>query len=113
MKLTPYEIARICHEANRAYCIAVGDNLQPPFDNAPEWQKDSAIKGVEAHLSNSLSPRESHELWLSHKESEGWVYGPVKDVDNKQHPCMVSYDELPEEQQLKDKLFSAIVGVFK
>jgi hypothetical protein len=36
------QVARVCHEANRAYCQTLGDNSQPAWDDAPEWQKDSA-----------------------------------------------------------------------
>lgn len=102
-------IARVCHEANRAYCFAIGDDSQPPWDAAPEWQKNSAIAGVEFHRSNPNSqPCDSHNCWLSQKEREGWTYGPVKDVEKKKHPCMVPYDQLPKEQQVKDALFIAV-----
>lgn len=49
-------IAKICHEANRAYCQALGDNSQVPWGEAPDWQKQSAVKGVEFHLSNPEAP---------------------------------------------------------
>jgi hypothetical protein len=103
-------IARVCHEANRAYCLTVGDTSQPSWDEAPDWQKNSAIAGVEAHLANpEMTPEMSHESWMACKEREGWVYGPVKDAEKKQHPCMVPYDQLPESQRVKDHLFGTIV----
>lgn len=108
-----WNIARICHEANRAYCFSIGDTSQLPWPDAPEWQKDSAFKGVEFHLSGERTPEESHESWLAEKKAQGWKYGPMKNVDAKEHPCFLPYSELPEAQQVKDKLFSAIVGVFK
>src|SRR5437879_1359495 len=40
------QVAKICHEANRAYCETIGDNSQPTWEKAPQWQKDSAINGV-------------------------------------------------------------------
>jgi hypothetical protein len=40
------DIARVCHEVNRAYCTSLGDESQLPWDSAPQWQKDSAINGV-------------------------------------------------------------------
>ena len=39
------DIARICHEANRAYCKAFGDDSHLPWDSAPQWQRESAIMG--------------------------------------------------------------------
>ncbi len=38
--------AQIAHETNRAYCQSIGDQSQPPWESAPDWQRDSAIKGV-------------------------------------------------------------------
>lgn len=43
-------IAKRAHEVNRAYCASIGDHSQPAWEDAPQWQKDSAIAGVRAHL---------------------------------------------------------------
>jgi hypothetical protein len=108
------DIALICHEANRAYCHAVGDDSQKPWIEAPEWQKLSAIKGVEHRLANPESlPEDSHKSWIMEKEESGWKYGEVKDENLKTHPCMVPYAKLPLEQRLKDALFIAIVDALK
>ena len=40
-------IARIAHEVNRVYCLTIGDKSQPRWEDAPQWQKESAINGVE------------------------------------------------------------------
>lgn len=107
-------ITRVCHEANRAYCASIGDLSQPAWDEAPEWQRSSAMNGVRGHLDGTItSPRESHEAWLAEKAATGWTYGPVKDAEKKEHPCFVPYDELPVVQQRKDALFAAVVGALK
>lgn len=103
-------IAASCHMANRAYCIALGDDSQPVWEDAPEWQKSSARNGVEAILKNpDTTPEQSHENWFKQKEAEGWKYGPVKDTEKKEHPCFVAYGELPEAQRKKDHIFGANV----
>lgn len=107
------EIAKICHEMNRAYCLSIGDASQPTWEEAPHWQRDSAIKGVQFHLSGETTPAQSHESWLKEKLNTGWKYGPVKDPEKKEHPCMVPYDQLPREQRTKDYLFKAVVDSFK
>jgi hypothetical protein len=99
-------IAAACHMANRAYCIALGDNSQPTWEDAPAWQRTSACNGVLAILENpSLTPEQSHEGWLKQKTEEGWKYGSVKDPEKKEHPCFLPYAELPEEQKRKDYIF--------
>lgn len=103
-------IARGCHEVNRAYCLALGDASQPPWEEAPQWQKDSAVTGVELHVGNpDAGPQASHESWMREKLNGGWVYGPTKNPDIKEHPCLVPFDQLPREQQAKDFIFRAVV----
>jgi len=100
--------ARAAHEVNRVYCIAQGDMSQPTWDDAPLWQRESAIKGVEGAL-RGASPKESHEGWLEEKRRTGWTYGPVKNPEKKEHPCMVAYEDLPSAQQQKDALYLSTV----
>ena len=110
MSLSIEEIAKVCHEANRGYCKALGDDSQLPWDEAPQWAKTSAINGVRFHLDNpNAGPSGSHENWLKEKEKEGWKYGEIKDPEKKEHPCYVPYDQLPKEQQAKDYIFTSIV----
>lgn len=67
------EVAKICHEANRAYCASLGDFSQTSWDEAPDWQRTSAVKGVEFHLNNpQASASASHESWLKEKQQDGW-----------------------------------------
>lgn len=100
--------ARAAHEANRAWCISHGDESQPGWDDAPDWHRTSYHKGVEGVIAgNGL--RDSHKSWLAEKEATGWTYGAVKDVDAKQHPCMVPYDKLPPLQHKKDEIFVRVV----
>jgi hypothetical protein len=107
-------IAKACHEVNRAYCAALGDLSQLPWDQAPQWQKDSAIVGVNLHCENpDAGPQASHESWLKQKEAEGWVYGEKKDPELKTHPCMVPFEDLPPDQQAKDFIFRAVVHALK
>ena len=108
------QIACVCHEVNRAYCQALGDNSQPSWVDAPEWQRSSAINGVQFHLANpDAGPDHSHIEWLKEKEATGWKFGPVKDPEKKEHPCFVPYDQLPVEQKAKDYIFRAVVHALK
>lgn len=111
---TVEDIARVCHEANRAYCESLGDSSQVPWYSALGWQKTSAINGVTFHLNNpGSSPEDSHSEWLKEKEANGWKYGPVKDSEKKEHPCFLPYAELSPIQQNKDRIFIAIVNALR
>jgi len=100
--------ARAAHEVNRAYCLAMGDDSQPSWDDAPGWQRSSVRNGVAGALAGA-TPEQSHESWLAEKVAGGWAYGPTKNPAAKEHPCMVPYDALPPAQRAKDALFLAIV----
>jgi hypothetical protein len=103
-------IARVCHTVNMEYCRAFGDYSQPTWENAPEWQKQSARTGVQLHLNNpEASPASSHESWMDEKLRDGWKYGETKDPVNKTHPCIVPFEDLPPEQRAKDFIFRGIV----
>ena len=103
------DIARVTHEVNRAYCEALGDNSQPRWEDAPDWQRDSARHGVSFHLLGQAGPEASHEVWMAQKIADGWKYGPVKNPELKEHPCLVPFLDLPREQQAKDFIFRGVV----
>jgi hypothetical protein len=103
------DVARVCHEANRAWQQVTGDPVvSPPWDDVPQWQRDSAVAGVREAL-DGASPAQLHALWCEEKWNTGWTFGPEKDPERRTHPCLVPYDQLPADQLVKDHLFSAIV----
>lgn len=112
--MTKQDIAKTAHEINKAYCESIGDFSQPTWEDAPEWQKSSAINGVQFHIDNpEATPSASHESWLKQKREEGWKYGEVKNADKKEHPCFVPYEQLPMEQRSKDYLFRQTIHSLK
>ena len=104
-------IAKTAHNVNRAYCESIGDHSQKQWEEAEEWQRQSAVNGVRFAIENpDAPPSAQHEAWLQDKVKDGWIYGEVKDADKKEHPCLVPYEELPLEQRTKDYLFKAVVN---
>jgi hypothetical protein len=108
------DIAQVAHELNKAYCESIGDHSQPTWDDAPEWQRSSAINGVQFHLDNpAASPSASHDSWLKQKQEEGRKYGEVKNPEKREHPCFVPYEQLPVAQKAKDFIFRQTVHSLK
>lgn len=108
------DIAKVCHQANKAFCESEMDYTQKDWSEAQEWQKDSAIYGVIFRLNNpDAEPSAQHDSWQNQKIKDGWVWGEEKDETRKTHPCLVPYDQLPEFQRKKDKLFQSIVDALK
>lgn len=50
--------------------------------------------------------RNVHEVWARNRIAEGWTYGPVRDDVKKQTPCLVAYEDLPEEEKAYDRATS-------
>ena len=106
-------IAEICHNACRTLCKSKADHSLDAWSEASDGIKESSRDGVRAIVIGEVkSPEDSHNNWTRFKGSQGWKYGKEKDAEAKTHPDMISYDELPEYEKLKDKLFFNIVMSF-
>lgn len=44
-----------------------------------------------------------HEVWAKRRMEEGWTYGRMRDDRMKTHPCLVPYDQLPEQEKEYDR----------
>lgn len=103
------KIAEMCHSANRHWCYMNGDDSQVGWKDAPDWVKESAIKGIQFLLANPhASPEDQHEAWCRDKYEAGWKYAATKNPDQKEHPCLVAYGELPLDQQVKDSIYQGV-----
>ena len=52
-----------------------------------------------------------HEVWAETRIKQGWMYGPERNDKQKKHPCLIPYEELPEEEKEYDRGTS--VGTLK
>jgi hypothetical protein len=103
------QVARVCHEANKALQYIHGDPCpSQPWNCEPYELRKSVIEGVR-NVRRGCTARQNHEAWCEFKREHGWTWGPEKDPERRTHPCLVPYDELPQEQRDKDQLFLLIV----
>ncbi|EEL48092.1 MULTISPECIES: RyR domain-containing protein [Bacillus cereus group] len=51
-----------------------------------------------------LLAKNTHDVWAAQRMKEGWTYGPKRDDSKKEHPCLVEYEELPEQEKEYDRL---------
>ena len=52
-----------------------------------------------------------HEVWAETRLSQGWTYGEQRNDELKTHPCLVPYEELPEDEKGYDRNTS--IGTLK
>ena len=44
-----------------------------------------------------------HEVWAESRIKQGWRYGAQRNDELKTHPCLVPYEDLPEEEKEYDR----------
>ena len=58
---------------------------------------------VELNLLVEQMAKNVHEVWAQNRIGQGWTWGEERNDMLKHHPCLVAYDELPEEEKLYDR----------
>jgi hypothetical protein len=66
--------------------------------------KDS-IKPIAPNVAEILEPLASnvHNQWMKGRLEASWKYGPKRDDEKKEHPSIVPYEELSEEEKEYDR----------
>ena len=97
-----HELSEEIKEANRAQARSIEDKLK--MIGLSFGKKNITFPVIEElDESTVLSLAEiEHVRWMDDKIAHGWVYAPVRDDENKHHPCLVPYEDLPVEEQNKD-----------
>ena len=74
--------------------------------------KPKPIDTTKVEIPEQLNPlleemaKNVHELWAQERIKQGWSYGERRDDKLKLHPCLVPYEELPEEEKNFDRITS-------
>ena len=50
-----------------------------------------------------LLARNTHDNWDQKRLEEGWKYGPERNEQKREHPCLVPYEKLPESEKNYDR----------
>ena len=78
--------------------------IENKLDYIPEPMDLSLVDLPESLIQLSERIAENvHEVWAKARIDEGWTYGEKRDDIHKKHPCLVPYDELPEEEKEYDR----------
>jgi hypothetical protein len=110
------EITKIIYEAIRLEAEWSGRSIVPePWKKRDKAFRDQMIKVVEKYLKIGKlpTPEEAHNSWVKAYKKMGWKYGKKRDSVLKTHPNMVSFHDLPLDEQQKDAIFLAFVYVAK
>ena len=66
---------------------------------------DTVNVELPAYLSEltELLAKNAHDVWARQRIAEGWRYGPTRNDERKEHPCLVTYEELPDNEKEYDR----------
>lgn len=73
-----------------------------PYIPHPIDTSDVELPDELKQLVEQLS-RNVHDNWAVGRINDGWTYGPDRNDELKQHPCLVDYDSLPENEKDYDR----------
>jgi len=112
-KLNSTQIAEMLNSVTSQ--IPRPDGSKPlAWDDLTDNQRFHAAKAVEEiYSSPKRSAEELHTLWMAPLVESGWEYGDTYDHDNKKHPCMVPFGDLPESEICKDKIWEHLTEAFR
>lgn len=68
-----------------------------PIDTSDVVLSDELLALTEKLAENT------HDVWAKGRIEQGWKYGKTRDDDNKLHPCLIPYSELPESEKEYDR----------
>jgi hypothetical protein len=71
-----------------------------PIDTSDVELSEELLQLVELLAENT------HDNWSAGRIAEGWTYGTVRNDELKQSPCLVPYNELPENEKEYDRVTS-------
>lgn len=96
-------------EIDNLHCIAwwkdlinEGENIYTPnpIDTSEVELSDDMLELVERLAENA------HENWAEQRMKDGWKYGEHRSDEKKQHPCLVPYCLLSDEEKEYDRILS-------
>lgn len=82
--------------------IRICKSKEKPYTPQPVDTSDIQLPAELESLVEDMS-RNVHDVWAATRISQGWSYGEQRNDELKKHPCIVPYDELPEDEKEYDR----------
>lgn len=112
--MNQYKIAEILHNAVSAI-PRIDGSVMVPWDALNGILKDKAADTVALLMEKSImfahgmSDEYLHDIWHANMIEMGWAYGPTYSLEHKLHPSMVPFNELPDDEKIKDAIWAGII----
>lgn len=87
---------------SKNYLVTISSNSMKTYTPKPIDLSDVELTEDLNELREVIAEN-AHNVWALERQIQGWTYGPQRDDDLKQTPCMVAYSELPENEKKFDR----------
>lgn len=76
--------------------------MKQKYKPQPIDTSDVILPGNLMALAEELA-KNVHEVWAKSRMEQGWRFGKERNDEQKEHPCLVPYEELSEEEKDYDR----------
>lgn len=87
---------------SKNYLVTINKKDMKTYDPKPLDLSQIELPEELKELREALAEN-AHDVWAVERMAQGWTYGPKRDDDKKETPCMVPYSQLPESEKKFDR----------
>ena len=87
---------------SKNYLVTIISNEMNTYTPVPIDISDVELPHNLCELQEAIAEN-AHDVWATKRISEGWTYGPRRDDEKKQSPCLVPYSQLPDSEKQYDR----------
>ncbi len=84
------------------FCHLILRFMKQAYSPSPIDTSDITLSDDLASLTEAMA-RNVHEVWAAGRIKEGWTFGTIRNDQNKTHPCLIPYEQLPESEREYDR----------
>ena len=87
---------------SKNYMLTVTSNTMKTYIPQPIDLTDVELAEELYELREAIAEN-AHDVWAAERQAQGWTYGPQRDDQKKETPCMVAYSQLPDSEKKFDR----------
>ena len=91
-------VAKVVHEATRAFNETLGDFTYGPWSTTPPWYQRILVECITFLLTKNMDVNQLHIYWSGKMVENGWKYGLLMNPKTKEHPNIKNFKELAFEE---------------
>ena len=87
---------------SKNYMLTVTSNTMKTYIPQPIDLTDVELAEELYELREAIAEN-AHDVWAAERQAQGWTYGPQRNDQKKETPCMVAYSQLPDSEKKFDR----------